>query len=239
MNDPEFIADLVRQLADGWEERAEYHVPITRHTLLCQALRSAMSPGRRRHAECACQTEIEARAQTSLLPSLLDQLQDEIAEPAATTGGPKSVDDPHSNPPGNQAAFECLLGIKVHARAHFEALRRVLYPDHGRREAVTVVSALRAIPDWCAMANDSGYDELVFEIKEDLRKRVRTARIILGYEAPQRLLETTVCGGCGGALIVAEDASTDVRCIGTPEAPGCGQMYRRWDWINLLEGEGA
>ncbi|MFE0101181.1 hypothetical protein [Streptomyces sp. NPDC059009] len=131
------------------------------------------------------------------------------------------------------------MTIKADARKHYDALREVLYPEHGEREGVTVVSVLRALPDWCAMASADGHDDLVYEVKEDLRKRVRSARIILGYDAPQRMLKDSVCGDCGGALIVADDASSDVRCIGTPEAPSCGTKYFRWQWIELLEGEGA
>lgn len=241
MTDPEFIAALVSQLADGWDERIEYQIPITRHVTLCQVRRAAMSPARRKHHECECPSHHEARANTRRVPPLLDQLQDAIAEPVSLAGGDGSGsgDKPHSNPPGNQEAFECLLGIMAKAHGFYDALRDVLYPEHGQRTAATVPGALRALPDWCAMASESGYDDLVYEIKEDLRRRVRTARIILGYDSPMRMLAQVLCGNCNGALIVADDASTDVRCIGTPDAPSCGTKYPRWDWIKLLEGEGA
>ncbi|WP_055563631.1 hypothetical protein [Streptomyces atriruber] len=241
MTDAEYIAGLVAQLAGGWDERIEYEVPVTQHVALCQLRRSAMPPGRRKHYECGCPVHFEARAQTTQLPSLLDQLQEAVAEPVSKAGGDGigAMDRPHSNPPGNGEALAVLLSVTADARKYYDALRRVLYPDHGERKGVTVISALRAIPDWCAMASEAGHDDLVYEVKEDLRKRVRTARIILGYDSPMAMIEDTVCGDCGGALIVADDASTDVRCIGTPEAPSCGAKYFRWDWIRLLEGEGA
>ncbi|AZM51786.1 hypothetical protein DMA15_03640 [Streptomyces sp. WAC 01529] len=236
-SDPEFIADLVRQLVSGWEERIEYQVPVTQHVTLCQIRRSSMPPGRRRHHECECPAAVEARARTLQLPSLIVQLQEAVTEPVSKAGGDGigAIDRPHSNPPGNGEALALLLTIRADAHDYYDALRAVLYPGHGERKGVTVLSALRAIPDWCAMAGEAGHDDLVYGIKEDLRKRVRTARIILGYDSPMAMLADVLCGDCGGALIVAGDASTDVRCIGTPEAAPCGTKYFRWDWIKLLE----
>jgi ribosomal protein S27E len=240
MNDAEFIASLTAQLADGWEERIEYQVSVKRHVTLCQLRRSVMSPARQRHYECECPQGIEARARTVQLPSLMDQLQEAVAEPVSIAGGDgASGDKPHSKAPGNQEALDLLLSVKQDAYECYTALRRAFYPTHAARGLPRVVSALRALPDWCAMANESGYEQVVCDVKEILRKRVRSARIILGYDTRQSMLADVVCGDCGGALIVADDASTDVRCIGTPDAAPCGNRYFRWDWINLLEGEGA
>ncbi|SOE25632.1 hypothetical protein [Streptomyces sp. OK228] len=238
-SDAEFIASLVAQLAYGWGERIEYQVSVKRHVTICQIWRSAMSPARRKHYECACPESIEARARTVQLPSLIEQLQEAVAEPVSMTGGDgASGDKPHSKAPGNQEALDLLMSIKIDAAICYSGLRQVLYPAHPERN-VSVVSALRALPDWCAMASDSGYEQIVCDVKEVLRKRVRSARIILGYDTRQSMLADVVCGDCGGALVVADDASTDVRCIGTPDAAPCGTRYYRWDWINLLEGEGA
>ncbi|MCX4912830.1 hypothetical protein [Streptomyces sp. NBC_00687] len=152
-----------------------------------------------------------------------------------TGGDGASGDKPHSNPPGNQEALDLLMAIKADAASCFAALREHLYPTHPQR-AVDTVTALRTLPDWCAMA---GGAEVAGNVREVLRKHVRTARIVLGYDTRQHMLADTVCGDCGGALIVADDASTDVRCIGSPDTPPCGTRYYRWQWIDLLEGEGA
>ncbi|MFJ4828417.1 hypothetical protein ACIP79_00525 [Streptomyces sp. NPDC088747] len=240
MTDAEFIASLVGQLAAGWEERIEYQVPIKRHAKLCSVMQAAMAPARRKHYQCECPEQFEARARTVQLPSLIDQLQEAIAEPVSMHGGDgASGAKPHSNPPGNQEALDLLLSVKSDAYESYLVLRRALYPTHAAQGHPPVVSALRALPDWCAMASEDGHGELVCEVKERLRKRVRSARIVLGYDTPQRMLADSLCGECGGALIVADDASTDVRCIGTPDAAPCGTRYYRWQWIELLEGEGA
>jgi hypothetical protein len=65
---------------------------------------------------------------------------------------------------------------------------------------------------------------------------VRSARITLGYETRQVQLTDSVCGRCGGTLIVAADASTDVRCIGTDDEPACGMVYGRAEWLSLALG---
>ncbi|MFF0183531.1 hypothetical protein [Streptomyces sp. NPDC005244] len=230
------IASLAAQLADGWEERIEYQVTIRRHVTLCQMWRSAMSPARRKHYECTCPEGVEARARTVQLTSLIDQLQEAIAEPVSMTGGDgASGDKPHSNPPGNQEALDLLMAIKADAARCYSELHQLLFPEYPRR-GVNTVTALRTLPDWCAMAGGS---EVAGNVKEALRKHVRTARIVLGYDTRQHMLADTVCGVCGGALIVADDASTDVRCIGSPDTAPCGTRYYRWQWIDLLEGEGA
>jgi hypothetical protein len=71
-----------------------------------------------------------------------------------------------------------------------------------------------------------------------LRKMRRSVRLFLGYEARMMVINDTVCGSCGGALTVARDASTSVRCIGTEDAPPCGNEYSRYTWISLLDGQG-
>lgn len=239
----EQVADLVHQLTAGWDEHVDYQVLIQRHGPLCRVWRAAISAGRRKHYRCECPQLLEGRGKSVRQPPLIDQLQAAVAEPTANgTGEGGAGDKPHSATPGNAEALELLLRIRASAHQHYRRLREELYPDHTAPMRITVPNALRAVTDWCAMASDGtvecGY-ALVCEVKDDLRKTVKSARIVLGYDAPQRMLADTVCGVCAGALIVADDASTDVRCIGTPEAAGCGTRYMRWDWINLLEGEDA
>lgn len=67
-----------------------------------------------------------------------------------------------------------------------------------------------------------------------LNKWVHDARVLLGYESRKVVLADTVCGQCGGTLIVAIDATSDVRCIGTEAADSCGMVYNRLEWVSLL-----
>lgn len=76
--------------------------------------------------------------------------------------------------------------------------------------------------------------DLLHELKRDLQQYVRRARLLLGYDVPMRTIADTVCGECGGVLIVADDASSDVICTGTLAAPSCGRRYDHTEWIHLL-----
>ncbi|MFI0262530.1 hypothetical protein ACH4OW_26215 [Streptomyces sp. NPDC017056] len=243
MGDAETVARLVAELADGWREHIEYDVAVQRHSGVCRALRAAMTPACRRHHECECPSRTEARAEDRLQPSLIRQLQEAVTERTAAGNGSgvSAQEKSHSSPPGNQEALDCLFAIETDAHMHYALLREALYP-HDRAEGISAVNALRQIADWCALVADGTLDagpDLVHEVKSDLHRRVRTARIILGYDSPQRMLASVVCGECGGALSVADDASTDVRCIGTPETAPCGTRYYRWQWIELLEESGS
>jgi hypothetical protein len=87
---------------------------------------------------------------------------------------------------------------------------------------------------------ESASQQEVSEIRDvvrGLRTMERKIRLFLGYDAQKRLLADTSCDKCGGALIVAEDASSDVRCIGTPSERSCGHVYPRWQWISLYEAQ--
>lgn len=89
-------------------------------------------------------------------------------------------------------------------------------------------------------------DELLGDIMGAMRNRQwgklaalkDTARRFLDYDAGTMHIAGTVCHKCGGALVVARDASTSVRCTGTIglELEPCGQEYERSTWIALLGG---
>ncbi|MFH8405545.1 hypothetical protein ACH4FX_12330 [Streptomyces sp. NPDC018019] len=243
MNDAEAIAESAAQLATGCEERVQFTVIVRQHAPQCRLQRAAMTPGRRKHHECDCPGHLEERAETKRFPALIQQLEAAVFEPASAAGDSGGgADKPHSNPPGNQAVLDLLFAVKARTFGYYHQLRNALFPDYRDAPATSTANALAQIADWAAMACDGTLEcseELVHDIRTGLGRLVRGARITLGHDAPQRMLADTVCGECGGALVVADDASSDVRCIGTPEAPPCGTKYFRWQWVDLLEGEGA
>lgn len=80
-------------------------------------------------------------------------------------------------------------------------------------------------------------DDTLRACLRDFRWLSRRARILLGYEAPTRLIEGHVCGECGGAIRVAVDWSTDPRCAGSPLSSPCGTVYPRWKLaMDYIEG---
>jgi hypothetical protein len=57
---------------------------------------------------------------------------------------------------------------------------------------------------------------------------------MLQYDVPAIPLRDTVCGECGGTLVVAVDADSDVRCVGNLEQASCGKIYFKHMWVDLL-----
>lgn len=102
-------------------------------------------------------------------------------------------------------------------------------PSTARKNLPEVLTMLLLVAD---QAHE--YPALVHELAGSARKWVNKGRIMLGYQKPHVQLQSTVCGECGGALAVASDASSDVRCVGTPTDPACGHVYRRENWLELL-----
>ena len=82
--------------------------------------------------------------------------------------------------------------------------------------------------------------DLLLELRRDLQQYVKRARLLLGYDVRMRTIADTVCGECGGTLIVADDASSDVFCVGNAEAgtATCGRRYDHTEWIDLLRSDG-
>jgi hypothetical protein len=65
-----------------------------------------------------------------------------------------------------------------------------------------------------------------------LRELRGLIRRYLDYDSGTILIAGTVCHHCEGPLVVARDASSDVRCT------QCGHAYPRHDWLSLLGNGG-
>lgn len=208
MNDVELLAMNVQCLVNGWRERVEYNVKIGK--------------------------DVEARAKTMRHVALILQLQEMSLTQSSGSGGP-SVNRPDSRPPGNMAPLHLIDTISEQARFLYADLcadfRGVAPQDPLLHQRITqVLHNLLAVSQVAIETHPRN----VHQVARTSSQWVRKARCMLGYDKPQVLLRDMVCGNCGGALCVASDASTDVRCIGTPALPSCGQVYARWDWLNLL-----
>lgn len=208
MTDRERIAECVTALTVGWSEHIEYAVRVG--------------------------SDVEARGKTVRYPALLAQLQQAITMPSS--GAPSSTRNPNksgSRPPGNTAPLILIDTISEEARKNFAILWTVSKgtpPALGTRRRT--VEVLRNLATLAEVSHE--HPAVVHDIAGDARNWVRKARIMLGYDKPDVMMESSTCHECGGALAVAADASTDVRCIGSPGALPCGQIYRRSDWIGLL-----
>ncbi|KPI09914.1 hypothetical protein OV450_3405 [Actinobacteria bacterium OV450] len=98
-----------------------------------------------------------------------------------------------------------------------------------------------AFTQWHSITtSDDAHVDDVRACLRTFRHLARRARWLLGYDVPTTYLDGHVCDQCGGALRVAIDWSSDIRCAGRPDAPPCGKEYSRWqlavDHIRELTG---
>lgn len=157
----------------------------------------------------------ERRTESRRQAPYLTQLAQSVYYVPVRGGGGGSVNKPESKIPGNLVRPDELM-CEVQEIA-------TKYLGYACRP---VGNALRAL----AECEDG-------ELVRELRYVERKIRLFLGYDAEKRLLADMLCDKCGGALIVAEDASSDVKCIGTPSERSCGHSYPRWQWISLYEAQ--
>lgn len=197
-------------LVNGWPERIEYRVRIG--------------------------DNVESRAKTIRHAALLVQLAEAAHSKSGGNNGGSNPNKAGSRPPLNTAPLDLIDTITEQAQYHYHELctqANGKAPTLVRKRPVSqTLHNLACVASTC--------DVSLRECARAAQMWVRKARVMLGYEKPQVLLRDTVCGTCGGALIVATDASTDVRCIGNSgDTHGCGQVYPRYSWLDLLEEGGS
>lgn len=224
MTDLEAITEIVGEFVDGWRERIEYMKWVQNHDTECGRKRSEMAQGELRHYTCRCPRRLEARAESRRQHSLLDQLRRmDRCERHGATDGRAPASKPGSRPPGNLDPLDLLW--EVHGLTFSAHTWAGVSPRSGPLEG-----AMRAL---VSLSMDAQARE---DVHTGLRRLRRQARLVIGYDVPWQMLDGTVCGVCGGGLIVASDASSHVRCIGTADADSCGKIYYRWQWVALLDG---
>lgn len=206
------VRDIERNvilLRDGWEEKVEHRVRVNGH--------------------------LEARANTVRMAGLLDQLReyaidgDPGPDNRAQRGSPNKAG---SRPPGRVGGFILLDEINSEAEYWAERLLR----ETGRELSVMPAPAhLGVLLDECRRLEET-HPGLVGDVAAATREWVRKARKLLAHDDGQVMFAGTVCGDCGGGLAVQREAATAtaVRCVGGPEAQGCGARYEREQWLELL-----
>jgi hypothetical protein len=215
----ELLADLVNALINPWTERVEYSVPTCTHTAVCVEDQALLTSAMLKHHVCMCPLHIEHRVDRVRQASLLDQLTGEASGYSPTQLGGVRGGKPESKPPATLDMLE-LVGTIDSMLSDQAALGSTRYDK--LRSLVTISLAL-------------GNDEWTKQTCNLIRRYIKTARIMLHYDVPSRVLRDVVCGECGGALVVAIDATSDVRCVGDEQRTSCGQVYARYAWVDLLE----
>lgn len=221
--DLETLARNVQSLVNGWHERVEYRLQT--HT--CDREDGTHTS--------ICFPNTEDRVKTVRHSALLLALRQSSTDMGGQGGG-HNANKPGSRPPGNMAPLNLIDCIREEAVYHIQQMCMFVRgdtPDVPRTTRVTQV--LHNLIDVALSCHE--YPQAVRDAAKASGKWVSKSRCMLGYDKPYCLLRDMVCGKCGGALMVASDASTDVRCVGKEDTPACGQVYPRWQWLDLLKGQ--
>lgn len=213
-------------LALGWDEMVTYKVTQKIH-------QSTDHIGK----ECDCPTGQKERVKYVRRPGLLDQLReyqrnkDVDRNPKAARGAPR-VKTPKTHP--ELAGFLTLDEITCDA---YSKLDRI-FEEAGRDRMYFVDrnfhSVINGLPYQVQQYIEARPD-LARETLKLSERWVRQAKATLKMTVDDAMFEGVVCENCGGALAVAWDNQSDVRCIGSPADPPCGHTYPMSEWVALYE----
>lgn len=215
-------------LVSGWKEKVEHVTPVVYHRDTC---------GKKRGTACECPVVNEKRTVRTQRPGLIRQLKDfggckdTDREPKAERGAPRVK--VAGKPPGDMAGFLCLDEIACEAYA---LLDRVF--EEAGRDRLYAAQALPLVLGGLAYQVGQFVGEhpgLGHDVMKATDRWVGMARRALRLVVSDAMLDSVVCGTCNGALAVAWDNSSSVRCVGTPSLPPCGTEYPRGQWIALFE----
>lgn len=156
------------------------------------------------------------------------QIAKEVSEPRSfQSDGSKNANKSTSKPPGNfqaialgEEALEVVRAVRVILQFH------LLKPD-----CDDVDSMIETIES----TGDEMGSSILSTCLDLLKPIVKRCRRFLGYEMHKSALRDSECDVCGGTLVVAQDASSDVFCVGLTAGGGCGKRYRRTDWAAMLK----
>ncbi|GGR51830.1 hypothetical protein [Streptomyces roseolus] len=214
-------------LGDGYRERVEYKLPVKYHD------KDTCTGG----AECACPVREENRTRLVRRSGLLEQLRefqknrDTDRNPKAARGAPRIKTA--GRPPGDVTGFLALDEITCDAYMSLD----LIFIEAGRDRtwlSAPLKGVFQGLPYQVAQFIDARPD-LAHDTLKLTDKWVRQAKSALRVNASDAMFGDTVCGNCGGGLSITWDNSSDVRCVGTPETPPCGETYPMSEWVALYE----
>lgn len=172
---------------------------------------------------------VEERVKSVRFPSILSQLRIMARMPSSVASNGCNPNKSGSRPPVNMAPLNLIDDIHVQAIAASRMLGNSIHRTHTVEEALgELISACALIESACES------DACLMAAVRCAEGWVKRGRLMLGYDIRETILVDAVCGECGGTLVVAVDASSDVRCIGTEDNLSCGTRYPKATWLDLL-----
>lgn len=224
----ERIRANVDLLVSGWRERVDYVVPVTYHRNTCH---------RKRYGdECECPKANEKRTRYLARPGLLEQLK-EFQQNKDVNRDPKSErNPPRVKKPKMMPELNGFLALDEIVCDVFMTSDRIM-EETGRDRTLAsqpVDQVLTSMLYQTLHFGESRPDQArVLALATD--KWVASAKRALNVSVSDAQFGDTVCGNCGGGLKIAWDNSSDVRCVGTPAEPPCGETYPMSEWVSLYE----
>jgi len=162
---------------------------------------------------------------------LIAQLYEYSMTMTSKAGSGHSTNKPESRPPGNQIAMYLVDQITEEARELYERFS-VAFNDNVRASSIAWY-VLADLLHYCRQAVNGDIVSLyplIRDVEHASAQWVKQVRILLKYDVREIILGEVSCHVCGGKLAVAEDASTDVRCIDS----SCAEVYPRSQWVQML-----
>lgn len=229
------IRENCKLLYDGYYENVEFAVEVAYHRGDCRWHGRASVP----KDDCECPVVVEKRVRRKKRHGLLQQLRefsqnrDTDRELKAERGAPRTK--VAGRPPGDMEGFFTLDEIECNIPY---VVDRAL--TEAGRDRTWAAQPTRAI--LMGLAGQTGFfieahPDQALDILRATRRWVEQARASLRISTRATVFESVTCGNCGGALSTpaGNRGETDVRCIGTPEQPPCGETYPPGEWLELYQ----
>jgi hypothetical protein len=221
-------------LYSGYIEKVDYNLDVAYHRATCEYNGKSTRP-----QLCECPVVTEKRSRNVNRPGYLDQLKefakhkDTDRNPKAERGAPRVKTA--GRPPGDMAGFFALDEltcdiVAVVDRAMEEAGRDRTWAS----SSVTTVLAGLAVQ---VRHFIEARPDIAREIDKATARWLDSARSTLKISTSAAIFDSVACGNCGGGLGTpwGNRGEADVRCIGTPNDPPCGESYPVSEWLRLYE----
>lgn len=229
------IDEKCQLLYSGYSEQVDYRLDVAYHRNVCEYHGKSTLP----KEECECPVVSEKRTRQIKRKGLLDQLRefaqnkDTDRNTKAERGAPRIK--VAGRPPGDLAGFFALDELECEIVRTVELVLEEVGRDR-TWACQSVKHILIGLANQCCHFAEARPDQLRV-VDKATSKWVDSARSTLRISTRDTIFDSVVCGNCGGGLSTPSGnrGESDVRCVGTPEQPPCGETYPPGEWLALYE----
>lgn len=228
------IEENCKLLYDGYSERVDYVVAVAYHRDHCKYFSKSTRP----QEDCECPSMEEGRVRRIRRECLLDQLQ-EFAKNRDTDRNAKAERAaPRVKKAKLMPELNGFLAYDEIVSDIYSTIDRMLVEAERDRKwgAQQVKHILMGLSQQVGYFVESRPD-VARMVDSSASRWVASARSALMITVGDSMFESVTCGNCGGGLATpwGNRGEADVRCVGSPTAPPCGETYPMAEWIKLYE----